>query len=530
MSRPHRSRRGVKWVQRQVRDSAKSPALCSPALASLHLRNNSQPSHGTTTLALARDTMFSALGAVAGTGGRLVVTALIARKLAPDIYGQFVFTQFLIDFIALICSFGVPGVLTRFLPQLSNVRPDESRAPLEFLRISAAASLLLSTMLALGYGLITKDFVATDIALIGTWCLLNTTLTFVLASFQGILRFDCALVANLTYAVAAPVAVTLLFTNDSLDAAVSAVTSALAVTLAAALLTWRLRPRGPPTGMMSSGVAVRDMVSYGFNVWLTGLIVGLVWSRGEFAILRGFAQDEQIGLYAVAITLSGMITQGAGLFTGALAPHLVRHSSDAQSTQLIHILKSITSLLLVVVTTAAALLIGLGQLFIIAIFGHAYLDAYVVLCTLALGAVAIVSGPASLLLQIKSNARFGLWTNALALVVLLTVSAILTPAIGLLGAAAARALSQGLVAAIACWQLSRWRVLADTARRTLYACLAVWCALSALMATVLLAQPNNGFRAGATLVALFTSLVTIRFILKTDPLVVLPALFRRPGL
>jgi O-antigen/teichoic acid export membrane protein len=442
---------------------------------------------------------------------------MLARKLAPDAYGQFVFIQFVIDLIGLLCSFGIPGVLTRFLPQLSQSGAEGSKPLLRALAGLCLAAMVLGASALVIYRTLDPHFVRANLSILTIWCVLSLALTFVYAGLQGIFRYDSVLAGNLAYAAAAPAAVSLLVGSGSVTNAAGAMTLALGASALVALLTLKLRPGRTPSSSAQASPAMKDVAAYGMNVWVTGLIVGLVWSRGEFAILRSFANDSAIGIYAVAITLTGLVTQGAGLFTGALTPYLVRQWAAGDSAELRNTLIRVTSILLMAGSAAAAVLIGFGTYLIQLVFGPEYADAHQLLYILSIGGVAIVSGPASLLLQIQSNARFGLFTNAAALVLLLLISACLTPSLGTSGAAVGRATSQIMVAGIAFWQLGKLQGLGDPARRLLLAWLAISCALGCLALFVSSASPGLAATTLAVLATLCLALWSTQRMLGTNP-------------
>src|SRR5215216_180995 len=67
-------------------------------------------------MSLVRDTSWSAAASIISAVTRLAIAGILARKLDPELFGSFVFVQWLVDMTFLVFSLGLAGVGTRFLP------------------------------------------------------------------------------------------------------------------------------------------------------------------------------------------------------------------------------------------------------------------------------------------------------------------------------------------------------------------------------------------------------------------------------
>jgi O-antigen/teichoic acid export membrane protein len=404
-------------------------------------------------MSLFRDTSLSAVSSVVAVGGRAVVTILLARGLAPTIYGEFVFLQWLIELFSLICSFGLAGSMTRFFPGLSKAQsPSHSRVLGYFGRL-VAISIALSTALFAAYLAYSQALDAYGYAVFIAWSIVSASSGFLGSALQGFFRYDAATVGNaVSVTVAALLAISF---PPSLIHAALVMTLSYAAGIAASLGLLKLCPKPQRLSLSSTPPDLSAITTYAANVWLTALISGLVWSRGEFAILKLYVQSREIALYSTALSLSGTISQGAGLLTGALTPHMAGHSIHGETHHLETILQGVTQAVLMFTSAVAILLIATGSDIIPALLGAAYRGSYDVLCLLAVSTVSISSGCANTLLQIETSGRFGRNSNALALAVLLIASAMLTPFIGIMGGAIARLAAQMTVALYIFWRLSR---------------------------------------------------------------------------
>ncbi len=392
-------------------------------------------------MAFLRDTALSAVSAVAGVGGRLLTTILLARSLPHEAYGQFVYLQWVIELTALICSFGLPGVLTRFLPELEGHRTEAGRAQMRWLAQLAAGSIALSVAVFVAYVLLDRTFGALNLFVLAAWCLASTAMSLQGAALQGLFRYDAATLGNLAFAVSAPLFILLFRSDLTVTAAVLSITAAYGLGILVSSLMRLTKP--PRHGVApAAGMQTRTILTYGASIWLTALISSLVWSRGEFAILRLHVPAGEIALYAAALSLAGAITTAAGLLSGALMPHLARLWATDDRAALRAILSGITQMTLISTTALAIVLIGFGKLVIALVFGASYVSAYPLLCVLAIAALSIACGGANTALQIATGGRFALFANILGLTVLFAFSAVLTPGLGIMGTAYARAISQ----------------------------------------------------------------------------------------
>jgi len=420
-------------------------------------------------MSLFRDTAFSALSTIAGTGVRFLVTIMLARTLAPDSYGQYVFLQWVIDFASLACSFGLPGVMTRFLPQLVAPGALMAHPLMRQLLGAVVASIVLTVLIFVAYTRLDHRFSGLEPGPLAMWCVGSVTLTFLYAGLQGLFRYDAVMAGNLAFAAAAPIATLLLVQRGSAVSGAEAMALAFGVAIAVALSTWRFMPGRRHETPMTKPVGRSALLTYSGSLWISGLLSALVWSRGELGILRLQVGNSDIALYSAALTVCGLINQGMGLLTGAITPHLVRRWNSSQSQAVTDLLLGITQATLFAAAALSLVLIGFGREIVPLMFGPKYDGMYPTLCLLAASGLSVTSGCAHLVLQIETNAKFGLLTDTLGLALLLGVGLLLSPWLGMPGVAIGRAVSQVLVAAGTFWQLRRLDYLIDASKRILRA-------------------------------------------------------------
>jgi len=468
-------------------------------------------------VSLVKDTAFSAAASIVGTASRLLLTVILARALVPADYGRFVFIQWVIDLSFQLASLGITGSLVRFLPELVRGRGLGGSRGAFWLVAAAASSVGVGLTLFLVYLQFDPSRAVAPMALMAAWFLGAVVTQILFAAMQGLFRYDAVMAGNLGFGLCAPVLALLWLRTPSVSAAIASVTLAWTVAIVAALAVALLRKgsRRPPAASVPP--PARQIVSYGLNLWILALLANLVWSRGEFGILRFHASDHDIAVYAAALSMTGAINQGCALLTGALTPHLARSWAAGEIARVETILRTTTSITLFCAAGLALLLTGFGLELAGTVLGHAYTTSYPVMCVLAVAAVSIASGSVNTLMQIITNGRFGLRINLVALVVLLGVSAALSPFVGIMGAAIARALAQ-MVTAIATFRKLRsvpsLRQVSHEALRALCAVLLVVGGFAAFVANVSL---GLGSRLALAVLALGIAMVFLQRVLFPRP-------------
>ena len=381
----------------------------------------------------------------------MVVTVMLARGLAPDAYGQFVFMQWVIELSGLICSLGVGGSMSRFLPSLPAGGP-RLRAPLmRFFLLHGTLSLALSAAAFAVYLAVAQKPGAAAFAVLIGWSVLALLSTFMTAALQGLFRYDAVTVGNTVFVGAAFLAVWRL--PSSIENAAIAMALAYAVGTLASLSVCALRRGARRTVAPPAPPNIRSVMTYGLNTWITGLLATLVWSRGEFAVLKWHLHSRDIAIYSAALSLNGAVATGAGLLTGALTPHLAGHAGAGDRDRIRTILEGVTQAVMMCTAAVAIGLIATGGSIVPLLLGPKYRESYDVLSILAISGVSVSLGCAYTILQIELHGRFGRNLNLVSLVLLLTISAGLTSVIGVLGGAIARLTAQLAASGLILWRL-----------------------------------------------------------------------------
>lgn len=404
------------------------------------------------SMSLRRDTLQGALSALVTVGSRIALTALLARTLGPPAYGDLMFSQWVMEMLLLVAGLGTPAVLTRFLPVLRGRDDAGARQLRRWLGRAAALAVLLCLAGFVAWLAIAHPPHAAGADPLRLPCaLLFLCASYLAVSFstpllQGLLRYDAALYGSLAGAIAAPLLVLALVRPGNVADAAIALGASFALNAGVSLL-WLRRRKGSATDAgREEAVPLRDVVGYATNSWAAGLVSGMVWMRGELGVLKLQASSTAIAFYSGALTLAGAVTQLASLVTNALLPHLVTARQQGDTARVMEMLRTTTQAALLLTTVSAFVLLTFSETLATLLLGPGFEPSAPIAEVLAIASVSIASGSAATLLQVETNGRFALFSNAVALVVLLALSLALTPLVGVLGAAVARCLAQVCVA------------------------------------------------------------------------------------
>lgn len=392
-------------------------------------------------MSLIRNTAWSAVAAIVLTGGRFLISVLLANKLGTTEFGKFAFSQWLVDMVFLSLAFGLPGSAARFFAefrvQSSNLLAFQRWFLLRSLAVVAVVT-LASPLIALASN---DEFDPKLILLQATWSASAAAWGLLLARAQGLQQFKRVTLSNGVYVVSA---LACLFYPGHMNIYFAVLLVTVATIAAALVLVNRL-----PFELTRSNIIVRDaninareISRFGVNIWLTGLVGALVWSRGEIAIVRTQLGVSEVAIYATALSLVGIAAQGVMLLTGAIGPHLTQMWGAGKHKEAIELCRRITDMLMLLGAVLSIFLVVFSTDLIRLSFGAEYLQAEFALAILGLGAIGLVSSAANQLLQINTNGVFARNVNLVGGIGILVLAIPLVRVLGVDGAAIARAIVQ----------------------------------------------------------------------------------------
>ena len=394
-----------------------------------------------TTEALVRKSLLSALTALVITGGSLATLAVTARRLLPDNFGQFVYLQWLVNLVFLVVSLGLTGAASRYLAEFA-VDPTRRQQFLRIWRIWAAVIPIVGAAGALVLAVSTGvDLSLAGYTLLVAWALFAGWWAMQTAALVGDQRFGTLLIANVAaVAVVLPLVLAAPSPRASLEWFVGAMALSSLVALVVGLHGVR-RPQPRPPGMEAVALPWPSIRRYAFNMWLTGLLWTLVWSRGELPLVRTYMGDAGVGQYAAALTIFFGGVQAIQLWIGGIAPHLTELLGSGRRLEAISIARMASDGQLLASGAIAVGFAAVAPELMRLTFGSDYEATASTLIVLLVGLAALTASAQSHLLQITTHAKFTRDVSVAGLAILYIAAIVAIPTLGTEGAALARVLA-----------------------------------------------------------------------------------------
>ena len=396
-------------------------------------------------MSLIRNTAWSAFAALFLLSGRLLANILFAKTLGVTEFGKFVFSQWVIEMIFLGLAFGLPGSAGRFYAQWRTNTPRLLKLETWFwsrtLFILPAVALISSLTLVV----FNNEENLNILLLQAGWAASSAFWALLLARAQGLQKFKRVAFSNGTYVFTTLIAFALLL-NESMTVSL-VMLIALFATILAAIVCWIPLPIDEKIKLKikEKKISFRKVNIFGLNIWISGLVGAFVWSRGEIGVIRAELAISDLAIYSIALTLSGIATQGLMLLTGAIGPHLTQMWGTEKRVEAINLCRNFTDILTLTVGFLSLFLIIFSKEIIYLSYGINYVDAKVLLAILGLGAIGLVSAAPNQLIQIQTNGIFSRNINFIGAAVLFITSFVLIKFLGVEGAALSRALTQNFV-------------------------------------------------------------------------------------
>lgn len=209
----------------------------------------------------------------------------------------------------------------------------------------------------------------------------------------------------------------------------------IASTLGAIVLYRRhLKHAQPPTQSIK-----RKLLNYGYKAHL-GSLVSFFNSRLDLLIVNALIGASSAGVYAIAVQIGEKVWLISKAASTVLLPRLSELAKDEAKRKALTPMMSRWMLLVSILTSLV--LLGIGQLLIVLIFGVEYRDAFIPLALLLPG---IVLGSSSRVLAIDTSSRgrpeINFYVSIVTIVINVIANFILIPLYGLAGASIATSLS-----------------------------------------------------------------------------------------
>lgn len=415
-------------------------------------------------MSLSRYAAQSASAAIVIAGTRFALAAIAARRLSEGGFGQFAYALWLVDIAFLSCSLGAAGTVSRYAAEFRGDVPKLGAFMREWRRKALAVPPLTALSVTLAAELSGLDLSWRDLALLAVWGLAQAGWALQTAALTGSQRFDKILLANVAAgAIMVAGVASLPFGPNDLSALFALM--ALAAVIGVVVGFSQVRQLGQGLSVELTAEQRRSVRAYAFNIWLTPLLWALVWSRGEFPVVRAYTGDQGLAHYAATMTVFGGAIQAMTLGVYGVMPHLTQIWGEGRIGQAVDTARRVMDTQLVVCGAVALLVTCFGPELMGLAFGASYRQSAGMLAVLAPGLLFMALATQNHLLQIDTDARFSRDTSLLGLAMLMALAASLTPAIGLEGAAFSRASTMVVLGAISAHAVRRrWKSRAVSIR------------------------------------------------------------------
>jgi O-antigen/teichoic acid export membrane protein len=409
----------------------------------------------------ARNTAYSTLAGVCYSLGAFATSIIVARLLGVHGAGTVAFATWIVAITVALTDLGIFAALTRFLPELTHDGRREEAATLTsylFLPfwLAAMSAFALYATVALWpplQGVTVHVFgPGADSVLwllIGTLCLGQSLATFMQGYWRGMQQFDQAARVVLVSALLQLLSVT---AGCLAFGAAGAVGGLIGGQVVGALMCIHVARRGAAIGNDLRRRAARHAV----YSWAGSLASTIVWSRVELAFLNSYFGPEQVGFFAVGLSLAAMAVQGPTLLTGGLLAHLAENYGKRNFQALRDTARIGTRMLAFLVLPMcfgmAAILPELLPFIYGKPFSGAGPAAEVLVASAALGASAAVA--TNVVIAYERTDIIAL-NGAIGIILTMLVGLFVIPHFGLMGAAWGRAAVQLVIVVIGFWFVER---------------------------------------------------------------------------
>lgn len=398
---------------------------------------------------LAAHTVFNFLNIFVTSVQGILVSVILARKLAPDLMGTYSLVLYLNSLCGYLINLGFVTTTMRFMAEaLGQDDREEAAAVLSHsVRVLLVNGLLLSlgwVLLAPGFGILYHDrSLPLSLWISGLGLLPFAMIQLLTAACQGLQRYDQV---ALNTAVTAPLAIGgILFACQWGVPAVFLALSLVYFVGMALYLIFLFRWHPGWTRLKPSPETRRKMWSYSFPILGMLLLDAVVWQRSGVFFLGFFSPAKEIAFYSLAFGLATMAMRLVpGTLIGLLIPSMSRSHGAGNLDGIGKIFRKSCQWMAILAFPVGFAGAILAPKVIQLLYGKEYLPAASSLVVLlASGAVVMTYGfPASSVLYSADGEKTLLGIGLRVAVVNVLLALLLIPFAGALGAAIANSLSQ----------------------------------------------------------------------------------------
>jgi O-antigen/teichoic acid export membrane protein len=402
-----------------------------------------------------------------GTGGiRLAHAAigfatgiLLARSLGASDYGTYTFVMAMVGFLTIPSELGIPGLAVREIA-VANARKEWGVMRGFIARAHQGIAALSLVLIALGaLGLLVFGDRIDPVRRQCMWLALALVPLISLGALRAAMLRGLrkVLLGQLPEQVIRPavlllaVVAILVFARDRMSpqVMVAAQIAATAVAFAWGLAVFvKHRPAqlaaAEPT--YRTPAWIRSTIPFGLSAALL-----LVNGRTDILALGLFHPDSEVGIYRVAVQMALPVIFAQQAVNAIQAPHIAHLYAAGDMKRLQAMVTQSSRAVLAVASSAALFVVVFGEPLIRLLFGEEYVAAHEPLVILAIGqTINSATGSVASLLNMTGHERDTTRSILVAAIFNVTLNLLLTPSLGMVGAAIATA------ATLVVWNVVMW--------------------------------------------------------------------------
>jgi O-antigen/teichoic acid export membrane protein len=418
----------------------------------------------------ARKSLWSAIASAFVTLSSFLSSVIAARILGVSGSGEVAYVIWLMSVGSVVIDLGLSAIVARYVPEMhgrgQHREADQLAGTLVFILVIALVSACVLAFLSVQLGILLTEALRAAfgafplIILLAIYISVQVLGAFTLFYLRGLQDFGrLARVCGLSLALQL-ICVAL---GSYWFGVAGAVAGYVAGQVVPALLSLTLVRHAAPID-----TSLRSRIwRYGAYSWAANIANAFVWARIEIFFLQRFWDSHSVGLFAAALTLTNLATQGPMLLTTAFLPLLSERYGANDTAAMRNILSAGTRLLAALVFPAcfgvAAVMPVLLPLLYGPDFAPAILPAMVLVCVSGIAATTVI---ATNLVNALERSDFIFANSFAGALIAVALGFALVPRFGLMGATVARASIQAGMIVVGCWFVMRrlhyplpWRTL-----------------------------------------------------------------------
>ncbi|WP_373031379.1 flippase [Sulfurovum sp.] len=401
---------------------------------------------------LAKGSLITLGGTIAGMLLQLIIRMIIARGLGPSQYGEFVLGLTIVGLAGSFASLGMGGALARFIPYF-QVKREQSKLKGLFIIagiVCLSSSLIVGIVLYLSAPAI-ADYFAGEQSLQGILRVFATVLPFTVtilvakSALRGFRRMDLFVLTEsiLTFGSQLGVAIIIVFMfhYSAFHLSIGYALTSIAVSILAVLFVMRSTDLFKSWGTIRAEFNTRKI--FKFALPLAGSQqVGQMRGRSDSIILGAFMTVSDVGLYNVAMPIAKLLQIGLGSINRIFMPSITHLYAKGDMKSLKKAYTTVALWTYYLTLPLFLIIFFFAELILKILFGANYLNVHSALIILSVGFfINTVTGSFGETFVAIGKPHINMMTSICGFLSNAILMVILVPSYGLIGATIATSIS-----------------------------------------------------------------------------------------